>query len=396
MKTQATGKRRIVSILLSTAFLLGISGCGTDSTVDGLSLKEYLTENGLDDYISIKFDPNDIKNYTKAKVYEAEYWDFDEDAVKTALMQYSPIYEDINEVASIYTSDNGTADDCLYFYNKEESGDPKDNAKGGFEYFHHFNQQFDLQNYYSIYPKEILMGTNYDPYKLAANPKSKKDLEFMSYKSAMEEVEKVFDSLGFPEYQCQEVKALDLDALTRSYRYSEELNLKNPDFTVPVQPIKENETYVLQYRQMIDGIPVANYLGYQNPDSTCRRSTISVGYTKDGISNLYVNGLLNVGKGRTTEIIDASKATSIAVDYFKDYYPEKYGLESFELIYHPFIDKETGTLNLIPFWLIRVSEPFTVDLMAPIDQSTSYHTLSYRYLFINAVNGKLSTEYPEQ
>ena len=100
--------------------------------------------------------------------------------------------------------------------------------------------------------------------------------------------------------------------------------------------------------------------------------------------------------GDLQEKLAALKGISGIEKLQSDYYPEKYGLESFELIYHPFIDKETGTLNLIPFWLIRVSEPFTVDLMAPIDQSTSYHTLSYRYLFINAVNGKLSTEYPEQ
>lgn len=396
MKKQVKHIKKWSAVAVSIAFVLGLSGCEANQTGGSMTIKEYLAKYDLEDQISLKFDISDIKDYTKAKIYEAEYWDFNVNEVKATLLHYPQISETVNGTFSIYTTQEGNSDESLVFSNQEETNDPQDNAKGGFEYYHHFNQNFSLENYYPFYPKEILNGTNYSVPALIANPKSWRDLEFASYKSAMEDIETVFEELHFPEYKCQDVTTLDLEALTRSYRYSEEQNLKEPSLFVPIQPLKENETYILQYRQILDGIPVANYLGYQDPQSSCRRSTISVAYTKDGISNLYVNGLLQVNEGDEQDIINASKAASILANYLKDnVYQDNLSLESFELIYHAMMDPSTGKLTVSPFWMIRASEPFSIDLDIPVNSNTSYHTLSYRYFFINAVSGELSADYPK-
>ncbi len=388
MKTLTSKAKKVFAFLLSLILLLSLFGCSKDNRDDTLTLEEYLTQDELKDRISIKFDPDDVKDFSDANVYEAEYWIFDENNVKSVLLHYPQTSEMADEAFSSYTTEEGDAEETLYFY-------AQDNIKNNFEYTHHFRQNFDIENYYFLYPEETTNGFGVSANNLIANPKKWKDLDFMPYQSVMKEVEKVFDALDFPEYRCQEVKALDLQSLTQVYRYFEELNMNDPTSTVPVQPIKENETYVLQYRQIIDDIPVMNYRSYQDPEKLCRRSIISVGYTEEGISDLYVNGLLKVGEGENQKIISSAKAASILADYFKtDPYTRDYRLESFELVYQAFLDKSNGKLTLAPFWFIRASEPFTEELEVPIEFGSSLHVLSYRYFFVNAVTGEFSIDYP--
>ncbi len=380
-------KKRFFAIFLSSLLLASLAGCSGKKEVDiheydDTTLQEYLDKHDLPKNLSYSFAAEEVSDRTSAKNYTAEYVEFDPEVLKQELLHLPVTQED--EISII--AEEGDKLESIMLNSGSE------NNRGEFMYYGAYPVEY--MDYHTDVPGDIIDGKNFAYDNVVTNPPRWENLDFMPYEEASEKVMEELKILGFPEdIALQNVISLNLESLERGYAYEiEQIERGDLENTPGPQPQKKDEAYILHYRQMVDGLPVDNYdQSMRSQYALDRTAVIAAVYNQEGFVTLSARGMMkNLTETEEVNIISAASAMNLMNDYLSQgILTKEYNIESFELTYHQFYDSKTNELTLRPYWFIRISYPFSVNVNPEGDEDIR-ETVAYQYIYIDAATGKLT------
>ena len=342
--------------------LLSVS-CGSEkeeNSSDTASLAEYLSAADLPENLSIRFDPDAVEQITTAKLYQADFLEFDEPAVKEAFLKYGVTEEHSYAEGPQWETEAGNEKEYLSILDGGASYFGQEKSNSGVSYSHYINGQPPL---YSIGMIVTIAPDPIDQNQIMADDKhdfaSFADLAFEPYAKARDAVTEQLTKAGFPDMEIVETYSLDLGTMQRHQtQYLKDYSDQFPETADEVRKLtytEEDEAYLFLYRQMVDGIPLANtpWLAF-GIDTFVTYTSVSVLYTKDGIRDIQSHMFFTPGAGAESELIGGAEACQRLIDtYAQSILETDTRVESMELNYVA-VATDRG-YELIPAWLFRVA-----------------------------------------
>jgi hypothetical protein len=382
MKGHAVVKKIIV-LLICAGIILLTAGCEGDeqnnisNDSQKIALSEYIESIKLPKNLFVTFDPSTVPEIASAKAYNITWLKLEPKKTAKYLLRYNVLDTYIYAEGPGFKAGNGKWTEYLNIYDGS--------VKGGLAYSL-VNDENDLLTKlsYVINPSpglpdgvaQTLGYANKMDYSV------KKNLTFSTYEEAVSETGKVLTACGFPTLAMQEVYSLDVETMKAHYQLY--INTRGKDEVKDqIQWSKDDECYLIHFRQIVDDIPLINVLwenGIQR-DWEPTETQVSVFYSKDGIINIQARGLYELGQEiREGPLISPTDALQIVLDdYKKAIQTSETKIFSMELnyvgIYH---EKE---LQLVPAWVFCISHPIKLE-------ETNEVINEYTYFVINAFTGK--------
>ena len=374
-------------ILLCILLMLQSVSCGhapKEDSSDSALLSEYLQTLELPENFSIQFDPDSVEQLSSAKLYQADFLQFDEDTVKQEFLKYDikaehsyaegPQWETEKEYLTLY--DGGAS-----FFGREQD-DSGINYQLLINGIKSPSLYAKLSNIVMLAPDPVELNA-VKPFDDKRHFSSFTDLPFMPYAQAYDDVSALLARTGFPDLEVVEAYSLDLDTLQRHHSlYIDYYNDIDSDLAMDEQArtySEEDEAYLFFFRQMIDSIPLAN-MNWQTItfDTVPTETTIFVLYTRDGIRDTFSHNLYSPGEGAEHRLISSTRACQVLVDtYSQSIIDEDTSVESMELNYVATLTN--SGFELIPSWIFRIVTSTQVD-------GKAYYPNSY--FVLNACTGE--------
>lgn len=387
-------KKRLVSMLFSSLFLLSMIGCsdqinGDIHRYDDIPFEEYLEKVKLPKNLNFAIEPETVPARTTAKVYEnVEYMDFDNDVVKD-LFFLNPItqQEEAQETPSapismVYTAETDTQWERFIV------------RPGSF--------------HYGIYPDIDSVGNLVSNLTQANSAKfysfgsggqismfngtfasADQELDFASRAEIQKQAIDLLAEAGIT-IEVDEIVAYDADTLQTIYEDGSKDTANTP------LPQKSDECYWVLFRPLIDGIPLNTYYLKIKEDCTWAFWTsCGLQYEQSGLVSGYGNGLLaSVSESNGTEenLLTPAAVLELTKQYYGQGLTKPYTVESMELVYIEYPNEDQKSVLLRPYWLVKTSyqqayngsEKYTDWKGNPLEGEIK----AYDYNYFDAVTGE--------
>ncbi|MFU0800496.1 MAG: two-component system regulatory protein YycI [Xylanivirga thermophila] len=377
--------KKILITVICLGMVLSVSGCKNASQKEedasgylkGVDLAEYIKSIELPKNLSITFDPSKVVERASAKVYNATWLRFDPEKTAEHLLRYDIISTGIYATGPYFEAGNEEWAEYLNMYD--------DVVKGGFSYSL-INNQHDLINRLQcVISSSPEFPDNVDQlfhYSCKTDYDLNKDLSFLKYEEAVNETEKVFTECGFPALSVQTVYSMDVETMKNHYQlYLDARESENSGDKFEWS--KEDECYLIHFRQDCDGIPLINTIWVEGVREGWEptETRIHVFYSKDGIISIHATGLYKIGEEiEEGSIISAPAALKILLDDYKNtILTSETKILSMELNYVGIYRNEQ--IELVPTWVFSVSYPVERE-----DKDETVYECTY--FVINAFTGE--------
>lgn len=225
------------------------------------------------------------------------------------------------------------------------------------------------------------------------------DLDFMTMDEAAEMFQALAADCGLPAVQRDEIYALDMDTLQKhSALYADTMQkLKDPDAdatqeqddlaAASVTWEKEDEAYLLQFAQVVDGIPLMDHMwctDLASRNAGILETTVYGVLSGDGLISLDVSGVVSLKEElERRPLLSAQEAEELFLAKYddgtrlSDLYAESLSLEYV-------IQLDGDGLLLVPAWVFCLSQD-RLDENLVSGESTSIK--DYGHYVINAATG---------
>ncbi|WP_238187614.1 hypothetical protein [Paenibacillus sp. L3-i20] len=390
--------KKITIVLLLTLLSLSLAACETSSNKNKLvkheDLKIFLQTVKLPSNLSLSFDAGKVKSPTSAKTYSVNFMEFDPELVSQQLLRREIVEKKPMAEGPWYQTGDKSLQEFLIVFDGGKGFNIKDGVNGGLSYVT-FKEGSDRK------PTVIVsnagppnVSEQLDKSQRRSDYTSFADLSFMSYVDALTSAEKQLKDLNFPKVSVAEAYSMDVETMQEHFdsyvndpRNSEE-NLKGISWS------KDDEQYMIHFRQIIDNIPVTN-VSWQWGNGTAtgaagnamKDTNISVKYSKDGINTIHAANIYNVETAKVSkeeQLISAADALQVLLNEYAELILEKgTTVTTAELVYVS-IPKDDN-YELIPAWTFSVAKP-----QLRIDQTNGTKTPynDYSHYVVNAITGQ--------
>lgn len=383
-------KKNSILLLILIMSVLLISCNKSDKKKDSSHMDKdsFLESITLPELLSIDINLDEIVSVEEAKTFMAEHIEFDTQKLIDAFIKNENKEEKIwAEGPQIIAAlpDSNTRE-VLSIYDGGKSFGIEHDMKGSFIYSETENDIFinklnTIANISFDFPSVIgpmyTRNSQYTAYK---------NLDFLPFEQCLVEIKEIFDIAGMPTFDIAETYSLDLYTMLSQYELYMDSPFANEE-TKNINWTKEDESYLLSLRQLVDGIPIVNK-SWQMPDGTkataagnpMPATAISLLYDQKGVSQISAFNILTVGEEiENNPIHNVFDALSIVIDdYSLVILEEDTRIISAELCYLA-IPKDKS-FELIPGWVFCSVTTEVIDGVQ-ID--------SYKYDAVNAVTGHL-------
>lgn len=328
--------------------------------------------------IMISYDISQIEDLEAAYIYKADYYKPDEELLKAQLLHGEVTKEEPNAVGKTFqTDDTGSGKEGLTIYS---IGQSEEGMFGGFLYSCHKNGK-EYQDIISIgadHPDRVEQIQQYNARK---DYSCDSDLDFMSREEVQAYAADMIEKCQLPEMEIRMIYALDQDTMQKHREMAAETNT---DIDTSVRWEKDDEAYLLQLNEVIDGIPVMDH--YWEFSETARsyeptEVPVEMIVSKDGIVNLNIVDAVEVqGQGEKCTLIGAEEAEELFLSVVKEIaQTTKLTAEESELKY--LVLHEGDELVLRPAWVFCVfRDTVDEDEMVPVKE--------YEHYVFDAVTGE--------
>ncbi len=366
---------KIRSVIILSIFFALLCGCNNQET----KVKSDITNLEIDLKETIR--DKDVS----APTLTVEFIQLDEEQAIKTLLQGQIKNEEINAFGkSIETKVNGDSESLTIYGNKETA------VRGGLAY------TYDNQKLRVDYDK-VATGTPNPPdymgqiygHTLNDDYQTFSDLTFKPYKEAENEITTSLSLLDMNQVELETVYALNKDTmidhlkkyndhLAEFYIEDQEPELANLDIS------NEEEAYLFQFRQIIHGIPVANFI-WQNrtrEKNDSHETFITAIYNQHGIKSLDISEYYIVQKtGEMNHLISQDEALNKVIEiYSGKILTTPTRLDEANLYYVGILE---GTeRKLIPVWIFR-----TVTKVEPGKENEPPYN-EYEFITIDAITGE--------
>lgn len=383
--------RLLLFIILSFLFA-ACADSQKNNDFKGMDSKAFFESITLPEHLRVDIPFEDVKQIDEAKLYKANYLNFDLEKLKKAFIKNSVTEEKHWAEGPQLIASKGDIKEYLSLYDGGRSFGIENGTDGGFAYMMVKDDQlWNKLNTVSSTGFDI-PGLNAQKYGYSINTdyESGRDLDFMSYEDSLSDIKRILETAEIPPFDVAEAYSLDLETIKKHY----ELYLKSGDASIEKSSLswdKEDESYLFSLRQLIDAIPVVNK-SWQMPDGTkgsawgnpMPATTVTLVYNKLGISEITAYNILTIAEElESRSLISIFEALNILIeDYSLIILEEDIRIISGELGYLSI--PEADGIKLVPGWLFCSVKAATIN-------NNTYNT--YKFDAVDAVTGKL---YPDR
>lgn len=361
--------------------ILLIVGCEGEESNNDASSRVKLPER-----LEIAFDMEEVTEVKEAKIYTANLLELDPDVVANTILVESLVNEEINAFGFSYQTKGDVQEEYLTVYDGGKTFGVESGMEGGFGYWNHsIDHPVNYQQVAHTSPGPPDQSTQFSLYQQNNNFQTFTDLDFISYSEAEQEIIDQLSSLGIDGVETEIVYGLDYETITTHYEHY--LNLMAGSGEDAVQWTDDDEAYLFQFRQVVDGIPLMNDIWQtrilESDEITYTRLTAI--YKESGIHTLEVVGFYETTDASESQtLIDQEEALEKLIDYYNTVLLKSATrIENMELTYISFL--EDGNYRLVPSWVFLISREEQTE-PTEIDPALEY--VDYQYHIINAVTGE--------
>ncbi len=385
--------KKTLILLLCLVLLTSAPACGKlqvneerlEELLEIMDLGTFLQTVDLPDNFSIGFNAADVKSVDSAKIYKAVPLELDADEVAKKLLKREIVSTKVYAEGPQFETSDNELKEYLTVFDGGKSAGVDSGVVGGLNYSVIINGEW-LDSKQGM----VIAGDPGPPdsiaqkwgYNLKSDYASFADLSFMSYKDALAAVEELlYDTLGFPELEVAEAYSMDLETMLKHYElYKAAGGKKEITFS------KDDECYVFFFRQVIDGIPLAN-VRWQKITISRKIApvpTVKVYYTRDGVRRISAGGLYDIIEdGEDKPLISAAAALKKVIDDYSEVFLENQTrVIAMELCYVGVMAQDG--YELIPAWIFCIAE--AIKVKDPVDGTENSYDL-YTYYVVNAITG---------
>lgn len=352
---------------MACVFPVILGGCGRDWESNYAVMSE--------DNIHILYDLESLDIPDEAAIYSAEWYAADAQLLKENLF--------VNAVDEEMSLAEG---DAWYAYIKDDGRDitealilydPSRDArmKGGFTYalLDTGREYRKVAQFYPGHPGNISQVMRYD---LTEDFRQDADLEFMSADNAVQYIESIFSAVGAPTVKPMAVYALDTGTLNAHETLWPETESRCSDWT------KDEEAYLVQLAQVVDGIPLVDHIWVNDVRSEITETTVYAVLSQRGIEDMHIENAVQIlNAGEQGKIISPGEAESLMLQYYSrglavsDIYVEEMNLRYVGVV-------GRDGLTLIPAWIFCIGRECHGTMG---DNEAEYR--EYEHFVINAITG---------
>lgn len=381
----------LLILIVILAILVSCTSSEKDDKFHSMNSKTFFESVTLPEKLSIKINLDDIKNIDNAKSYKVNYVNFDKQKLIDTFIKNKISEEKIwAEGPQIIASDNDIKETLnINDGGKSFFGVEKENGRKGFSYRKRVRDM--LGNKLDIIANLKFIEPSYAEqkygYNLNSDYSSYRDLDFLSYEDSLKDIKIILSSAGMPEFDVDEAYSLDLETIKAHYKLylnNERVEVDKKNFNW----VKDDESYIFLFQQLIDNIPVINK-SWQMPDGTkasvwgnsMPATRINLVYDRKGISEISVYNILNIlDEIKDNNLINIYEALNKLIeDYSLTILEDDISIVSAKLCYL-IIPKNDSSIELIPGWVFCSTKIGNVEGSAVTE---------YKYDVIDAVTGKL-------
>jgi len=391
--------KKTLILLLCLVLLTSAPACGKlqvneerlEELLEIMDLGTFLQTVDLPDNFSIGFNAADVKSVDSAKIYKAVPLELDANEVAEKLLKREIVSTKVYAEGPWFETGDETFKEYLCVYDGGKSFGVDSGVVGGLVYSVVINGEL-------IDSKQgmLIAGDPGPPdsiaqewgYNLKSDYASFADLSFMTYKDALAAVEELlYDTLGFPELEVAEAYSMDLETMLKHYElYVESRSDFGGEKAEEITLTKDDECYVFFFRQVIDGIPLAN-VRWQKVTigmKVAPAPSVKVYYTRDGVRGISAGGLYDIIEGGEDKplISGAAALKKVIDDYSKVFLENQTRVIAMELCYVGVMAQDG--YELIPAWIFCIAEATKVK--DPVDGTENSYD-SYSYYVVNAITG---------
>lgn len=363
--------------LLITGLLVMTCGCTPTQSSSNNTLGAY-------EFV-FQFDLGDVKAKNEAAAYAADWASFDTNTIMGAFLKYDVSATDTYAEGLFYetSAENGEYE-YLTVFDGGASLEMNSGVNGGFSYTLHgdtFKTLYDYSTLFSLFP-----GYSDDIYSnsLMARMPQNKELDFMTIDVATAFVLEQGEACGLPEIAVERVYSFDVKTL-QGYQQEYDRS-RGEDYSVEeAEWTKEDEAYLIHFRQVVDDIPVINVSWGVSALSDAdeeKQQLCAVGHalvTSQGIISYYISHATAPDKETDRGTLTSPEA---AVEIIKSTYDKVVLISditvySLELVHVG--ASQNDRIVLTPAWIFTLSQE--------IETEEVTHT-QYEYFVVNAFTGE--------
>lgn len=385
-------KRHLSCSILAATLLL--SGCGIDKDA---------APNYVSGQIHLLYDREAVAEREEASVYSGTYYQAELAPLQEHLLHSQASEPEQNAFGRAFyveDPDTGMLEHLILYDTGSEAG-----VYGGFTYGISPQQDDaagssknyqDVANLWPGHPGETAQLSGYTK---TEDFSRQADLDFMTMDKAAQTFQALAADCGLPAVQRDEIYALDMDTLQKhSDLYADtmqKLNALDADATqeqddpaaASVTWEKEDEAYLLQFVQVVDGIPLMDHMWCTDRASRnagTLETAVFGALSGDGLISLNVSGVVSLKEElERRPLLAAQEAEALFLAKYddgtrlSDLYAESLSLEYV-------IQLDGDGLLLVPAWVFCLSQDRQAEDLVS-GESTSIK--DYDHYVINAVTG---------
>ena len=357
--------------------LLFAAGCGKTKAPDQASAGNEGAGQGK---ITIAYDRDQIEDRDKAWRYKADYYTPDEDLLCGQLFRSAVAEEESQAVGkTLWSEGNAAGKDALTLY----SGGQGEELWGGFLYYYENGKTGkEYQDVVAIQAEHPDAAEQIFGYNAREDYSRDSSLDFMGREDVQAYVLDLTEKCRMPEMQIQTIYALDQDTM-QAHREAEAETDEAADPSIVWE--KEDEAYLLQLSEVIDGIPVMDHyweIAEMTRDYEPTEVPVEMIVSGEGVVYLGIKDAVTV-KDREEEC--ALLTAQEAEDLFFDSVKQTRDLTA-EALALKYIVLHDGTdLVLTPAWVFCVSRDTYASGM---DSDELVPIKAYEHYVFDAVTGE--------
>lgn len=361
-------KVKVKKLIFICTLLLILIGCNNQETIT-----EDLPEN-----LIIEIDQTS-DTVSSAPILTVEFIQIDEDKAIETFFNDEVAEEESNAYGRAFFADQTEEPfEILYVY-----GDKDTALMGGLRYAIYDDSRTDYYQVVSVDPgppsyvvQEVqTFNDNYSSFT---------DLLFKPYQQVIDEIINKLNLVDLKEVELEVIYALDQETMNdhlmkieANNKYSQEEESDNIAFS------KDDEAYLLQLRQFLNGIPVVNFLWQSHPIdiNNSSHTQIRAIYNKNGIHELDVQEFYTIiAEGDEQRLLNQTEALSEVIKRYQNkIISSVVVIDQAELNYIGII--EGSERKLVPAWIFR-----TATEIEETGEDINYQ--DYQFIVIDAITGE--------
>ena len=368
-----SSRRSIVTICAA-----GIMAVGAVCPAMAESLADYSEK------LHVMYEIDEVKSVDEASSYQVEWIQVEKEKAEQALLHSEVVSEKPDATGIRIETKSDEMEELLYLYDGGKASGVTGCMFGGIRYWcltrdGEASPSYDKQvNVYMDHPETMEQLARYDS---RIDFSQEAELEFADRTETVNDIEKLLEDISGVELEVSKVYSLDQETMRE---HAERLHKQNAIWGEMEERVTEKEAYLIQLRQVVDGILLANHNWAMQGFSVTEMQAEAI-VSEDGLEETEMKGAVTVqqeiAKGK---LISPQEAEAIYLEELKktilvsDLY-----VENLELNY--VVVQNGKQLEMVPAWIFCIARKVKTE---PVEPNGEDMIWDYSHMVINAETGE--------